>query len=78
MSVATPQKKRVLLADADQTVLKTLGAALEAAGFEVLLAKDGSKALECSILKTPDIVLIDKNCPLIDAQRFGAAARKAQ
>jgi CheY-like chemotaxis protein len=73
--LAPEQKKRVLLADADPAVLKTLGAALERAGFEVLLAKDGSKALECSILKTPDIVLIDRNCPLIDAQRFSSILR---
>lgn len=73
--MAPTPKKRVLLADADQKVLKTLGAALEAAGFEVLLAKDGSKALECSILKTPDIVLIDRNCPLIDAARFSSILR---
>lgn len=72
---SAPQRKRVLLADADHAVLKSLGHALEAAGFEVLLAKDGSKALECSILKTPDIVLIDKNCPLIDAQRFSSILR---
>ncbi|MCC6808649.1 MAG: response regulator [Deltaproteobacteria bacterium] len=72
---AKQTKKRILIADADQDVLKKLGAALEAAGFEVLLAKDGSKALECSILKTPDIVLIDRNCPLIDAQRFSSILR---
>lgn len=69
------ERKRVLVADPDQEVLRTLGPALTAAGFEVLLAKDGSKALECSILKTPDIVLIDRHCPLIDAARFGSILR---
>jgi CheY-like chemotaxis protein len=67
--------KRILIADANTDVLKALGKALGEAGFEVLLAKDGSKALEASILKTPDIVLIDKHCPLIDAARFSSILR---
>ncbi len=69
------EKKRVLVADPNPDVLKALGKGLGEAGFDVLLARDGSKALEASILKTPDIVLIDKNCPLIDAQRFGSILR---
>ena len=69
------ERKRVLIADADAEILKTLGMALGQLEFEVIVARDGSKALEASILKTPDIVLIDKHCPLIDAQRFNSILR---
>lgn len=68
-------RKRILVADSNSELLKELGQALQRAGFEVLLARDGSRALEHSILKTPDIVIIQYDCPLIDAQRFASILR---
>lgn len=75
MSTPAAQRKRVLVADSNAELLKELGQAMQRAGFEVLLAKDGSRALESSILKTPDIVLIQHDCPLIDAARFASILR---
>ena len=68
-------KKRVLIADADAALLREFAGALVPHGFEVLLARDGSKALEASILKAPDIVVIARDCPLIDAARFSSILR---
>lgn len=68
-------KKRVLIADGDAALLREFAGALVPHGFEVLLARDGSKALEASILKAPDIVVIARDCPLIDAARFSSILR---
>lgn len=59
----------LLIADADTEVLGQLKDAL-ANDYDVVAAKDGSRALELSILKHPSLILFDKDCPLIGAGQF--------
>jgi len=66
---------RVLIADSDPHVIRTLVEALTQAQFQPLSAKDGSQALELSVLNSPDIILFDEHCPFIDARRFAAVLR---
>jgi DNA-binding response OmpR family regulator len=62
--------RRILIADPDRTVLKELGNALHEQGYEVRAARDGSRALEKTILSRPDLVLFDAACPLINARKY--------
>ncbi len=55
----------VLIADDDDTVLTTLKPGLTHAGYKVLLADDGEKALTLCLEKHPDIALLDLNMPNI-------------
>jgi CheY-like chemotaxis protein len=63
-------KKNVLIADTDRKVLKLLGNALHEREYEVQAARDGSRALEKTILFHPDLVLFDANCPMISPKKF--------
>src|SRR5688572_25358996 len=63
------KKPVVLIADPDAEVVRSLKRAL-GDDFEVVVAKDGSKALEQSILKAPDLILFDRASPLIGATQF--------
>ena len=48
---------KVLLVDDDPAILEVLGAFLRGAGFEVLEAEDGEKALE--LFPQADLVILD-------------------
>src|SRR5688572_26785987 len=61
--------RSILIADPDVETVRELKRVLKD-DYDVLLVKDGSKALEQSILKQPDLVLFDRQCPLIGATQF--------
>ncbi len=63
-------RRLILIADPDRRVLKELGNALHDQGYEVRAARDGSRALEKTILVRPDLVLFDAACPLIGARKY--------
>jgi CheY-like chemotaxis protein len=63
------KKPVVLIADPDLEVVRSLKRGL-GDEFDVVVAKDGSKALEQSILKSPELILFDRHCPLIGATQF--------
>ncbi len=63
------EKKTILIADPDKGTLKQLRDGL-GADYEILLARDGSKALELSVLKYPDLVIFYRGTPLISAGQF--------
>ena len=62
--------RSILIADPDIDNLKSLGAALKEDGYHILAAKDGSRALEQSIIKRPHLVIFDQHCPLLNASKF--------
>ncbi|MCK5688376.1 response regulator [Myxococcota bacterium] len=62
-------KRKILIVDSDVKVLKLLHKALSTQ-YEISLAKDGSKALELSVLKYPDLILFDRHVGLIGAAQF--------
>ena len=65
---------RVLLADDDPALLEVLGAYLRGAGFEVLEAKDGEKALE--LFPRADLIILDLMLPKLDGFRVLAEVRR--
>ncbi len=62
--------RKVLIADPDLEVARSLTKALRQRGYQVHYASDGSRALELAVLRHPDVVLFDEACPLIEAGVF--------
>lgn len=56
-------KKRILIVDDDPTVVKALSLKLTAAKFEVLMALEGSEAVNVVRVQKPDAILLDINFP---------------
>jgi len=67
-------KRTILIADPDVELLRALKKEL-AESYDVIVARDGSKALELSILKHPDLILFYRRCPLIGATQFARILR---
>lgn len=62
--------RKVLIADPDLEAVRTLSKALRQRGYQVHYAADGSRALELAVLRHPDVVLFDEDCPLIEPMLF--------
>ncbi len=56
-------KKRILLVDDDQEIVETLRIALEARGYEILVARDGNQGLVMVEREDPDLVILDMMMP---------------
>jgi DNA-binding response OmpR family regulator len=56
-------KKRILLADDDESVRRMLGRVLESEDYDVLPAQSGREAITKSLTGSPDLVLLDINMP---------------
>src|SRR5262249_49915250 len=56
-------RKRIILADDDDSVRSSLRQALDQEGFLVLPAKNGTEALELAAATPIDLVLLDLNMP---------------
>lgn len=66
---AGPRRRTILIADPDLEVARALKKGLQDS-YEILVARDGSKALELSVLRYPDLIFFYRNCPLIGATQF--------
>ena len=56
-------KKRILLVDDEEVIIKTVGTRLEMEGYEVLVAVDGDEALEKANAERPDLIILDLMLP---------------
>lgn len=56
-------KLKILVADDEQDIREIIGYALKKEGYEVILAKDGSDAIEQAQKTTPDLILLDIMMP---------------
>ncbi|MBN2295126.1 MAG: response regulator [Pirellulales bacterium] len=56
-------KKRILLVDDDQEIIETLRIALEAQGYEIIIARDGNQGLAMVEREDPDLVILDMMMP---------------
>jgi DNA-binding response OmpR family regulator len=59
----TDQAKRVLLVDDDYEIVESMKLALEAKGFQVLVARDGNQGLAMAEREDPDLVILDMMMP---------------
>ncbi|TWT95815.1 Transcriptional regulatory protein YycF [Botrimarina colliarenosi] len=63
MKTAATDAKRVLLVDDDAEIIESLRLALEANGYEVLVARDGNQGLALTERENPDLVILDMMMP---------------
>jgi two-component system phosphate regulon response regulator PhoB len=59
-------KRKVLVVEDDKSLADVLAYNLKLAGYEVVLARDGSDGLRQAQLKLPDVVILDLMLPGID------------
>ena len=66
MSTIAPIKlrRKLLVVDDNPVVVKSLCLKLEAAGYEVITAPDGSEAVAQVRKESPDLILLDLNFPV--------------
>ena len=55
--------KRILLVDDDFEILESLRLALEAKGYEILIARDGNQGLAMAERDDPDLLILDMMMP---------------
>ena len=56
-------RKKILIVDDNEVILRTLSLKLKAAGYEIITAKEGSDAVSAIRLKKPDLILLDISFP---------------
>jgi CheY-like chemotaxis protein len=61
---------RALIVDADYNTLGTLSRALRARGHHVTLCADGRAGLQRAVESAPDVVIVDRDIPVVDVQTF--------
>lgn len=59
-------RKRVLIADDQNTVLMLEKMMLEGAGYEVVMARNGAEAVDKAASERPDLILLDVTMPQMD------------
>jgi DNA-binding response OmpR family regulator len=60
---AARSTKRILLVDDDYEIVESMRLALEAKGFQVLIARDGNQGLVLCEKEDPDLVILDMMMP---------------
>ena len=60
----SPSKpQRILIVDDDREIVEAVSVALEAAGYEVVVARDGNQGLAMAEREDPDLVILDMMMP---------------
>lgn len=71
----SPEKPLILIADDRPSSRELLRLVLERAGYAVIEAEDGEKALDRARAVNPDLVLLDLQMPVLDGYGVLAALR---
>jgi DNA-binding response OmpR family regulator len=56
-------RKRILLVDDDHEIIESVRIALEGAGYDILIARDGNQGLALAERENPDLVILDMMMP---------------
>lgn len=57
------RKKRILIVDDDPEVIDSVRYALQGAGYDVAVARDGNQGLAMAETQTPDLLILDMMMP---------------
>ncbi|MBA3452883.1 MAG: response regulator [Deltaproteobacteria bacterium] len=60
------QDLRIVVGDPETRLLERLSTALDTAGFSVATATNGMEAIGACLARTPDVVLIERDMPVVD------------
>ncbi len=69
-------KKKILIVDDDPDIRLFLEFGLKKAGFEILQAANGAKALDILKEHTPDLIITDAMMPVLDGYGLIQAVKK--
>ena len=58
-----PSARRILLVDDDSEIVESMRIALEAKGYQILIARDGNQGLSMAEREDPDLVILDMMMP---------------
>src|SRR4051812_36969422 len=61
-----PAETRIVVADSETRILERLSTALGVAGFSVATATNGMEAIGACLSRTPDVVLVEREMPVVD------------
>lgn len=61
--VEKSRAKRILLVDDDYEIVEAMRVALEALGYEILIARDGNQGLAMTERENPDLLILDMMMP---------------
>jgi DNA-binding response OmpR family regulator len=82
MNDPSSDKRRILLAEDVNVIALTMARALQKAGFEVEIARDGAECLRKAIEAPPDLVILDMMMPkmngieVLQGLRFARSTRE--
>ena len=62
-AVESGQDKRILIVDDEAEISEAIRYALEAKGYQVLIARDGNQGLSLAERENPDLVILDMMMP---------------
>ncbi len=57
--------KRILVADDEPNILKSIKLVLEEEGYEILTARDGEETLRLAMIERPDLIILDIKMPRV-------------
>ena len=57
------KRKKILLVDDDREIVESMKIALDATGFDVVVARDGNQGLAMAEREDPDLVILDMMMP---------------
>jgi CheY-like chemotaxis protein len=60
---SSPRRKKILIVDDNEVILKTISLKLQGAGYQVITALDGAGAVAAARKENPDLVLLDISFP---------------
>jgi DNA-binding response OmpR family regulator len=66
MDEGESRKRRVLVVDDDQRIVRFISVKLRAAGYDVTAAANGEEALKLTELENPDVMVLDLLMPVMD------------
>jgi DNA-binding response OmpR family regulator len=61
--IPTKRRKRILLVDDDREIVDAMQVALEAAGYQIVIARDGNQGLVLADREDPDLIILDMMMP---------------
>jgi len=67
---------RILLVDDEPDLVDTIQCRLQANSFDVITASNGKEGLEKAAKEKPDIILLDKNMPIMNGHEMLEQIRK--
>lgn len=68
-------KKKILVADDEPDIARTISMMLESEGYDVITAEDGQDAMSKAYADCPDLIILDVLLPLADGREVASTLK---